>query len=127
MTDPVKILVAEDNSFVRMQIVRYLADEGHDMVEAENGDEALDVMAKQDINLGIVDVRMKPIDGLSFIRTVRSMDIDIPFVLVTGDNDPNLLEQAAVWGVGAILIKPVQKERLIKTVERAIQSYRKKA
>lgn len=122
-----KILVVEDNDFVRMQIVRYLEGGGHEVVEAANGELALGMVKAGDIDMAIVDVRMEPVDGFGFIRAVRGMNMDTPVILVTGDSNPDLLEQARTWGVGAVLIKPVQKERLLKAVEKTIQNYRKMA
>lgn len=131
MPDKNKILVVEDNDFVRMQIVRYLTETGADIIEASQGDQALEFIKQQYIKrepvaLAIVDVRMEPVDGFEFIRSIRGMDMDTPVILVTGDNNPDLLEQAGKWGVSAVMIKPVQKDRLVKTVERTIEAYRRK-
>jgi CheY-like chemotaxis protein len=113
------ILVVEDNDFVRMQIVRFLKDAGHVTVEAKDGHEALGLM-NADIAAAVVDVRMEPMGGLDFIRAVRGRDLETPVILVTGDQTTDLLEQAAKWGVGAVLIKPVVKDRLIKAIERVL-------
>lgn len=121
------ILVAEDNDFVRMQIVKFLHDGGYQVVEAINGDEALAAIRDREIDLAMVDIRMEPMDGFEFIRTIRGLNVTIPVVLVTGDNHPDLLEEANKWGVTAVLIKPVQKERLMKTVERTIRAYHREA
>ncbi len=121
------ILVAEDNAFVRMQLTKFLTDGGYSVMEATDGDEALSMLEDHDFGLAIVDVRMEPMDGFEFIRTIRGLDVTIPVVLVTGDSNPDLLEQANKWGVSAVLIKPVQKDRLMKTVEKTIQAYRRGA
>ncbi len=131
MSDKSKILVVEDNDFVRMQIVRYLGETGADVIEASQGDQALDFIKREyaksePVSLAIVDVRMEPVDGFEFIRSIRGLDMDTPVILVTGDNNPDLLEQASKWGVSAVMIKPVQKERLVKTVERTIGAYKRK-
>lgn len=131
MSDKSKILVVEDNDFVRMQIVRYLAETGADVIEASRGDQALDFIRQQNsrnepISLAIVDVRMEPVDGFEFIRSIRGLDMDTPVILVTGDNNPDLLERAGKWGVSAVMIKPVQKDRLVKTVTRTIEAYKRR-
>lgn len=131
MSDKNKILVVEDNDFVRMQIVRYLAETGADILEASRGDQALDFVKQQHIKkdpvaLAIVDVRMEPVDGFEFIRSIRGLDMDTPVILVTGDNNPDLLEKAGIWGVSAVMIKPVQKDRLVKTVVRTIEAYKRR-
>lgn len=126
MSDPNTILVAEDNDFVRMQIVKYLQEVGYIVVEATDGNAALEVVKAQKVDLTIVDVRMEPVDGFDFIRAIRGMDIKIPVILVTGDNAPDILERAGDWGVAAVLIKPVQKERLVKAVERSLAMIKRK-
>ena len=120
MSDPSTILVAEDNDFVRMQIVKYLQDGGHKTVEANDGNAALEVVKSQDVDMTIVDVRMEPVDGFDFIRAIRGLDIQIPVILVTGDNSPDILERSGDFGVSAMLVKPVEKERLLKAVERSL-------
>lgn len=115
-----KILVVEDNDFVRMQIVRYLQEAEFDVFEASDGREALEAMTDK-VGLAIVDVRMEPIDGFAFLKTLRSNDNTTPVVLVTGDQNPDLLNEAHKWGVAAVLMKPVQKDRLIKMATRAMR------
>ncbi|HPD82899.1 MAG: response regulator [Alphaproteobacteria bacterium] len=127
MTDISIILVAEDNDFVRMQIVKYLQEAGHKIVEASDGNAALRIVESQEIHMAIVDVRMEPVDGFTFVRALRGMESDIPVILVTGDNAPDILEKSGDWNVSAVLIKPVEKERLVKAVERSLAVRKKRA
>lgn len=113
-----KILLAEDNNFVRMQIAKYLQDDGHEVVEEINGEAAYKAMDTS-FDLAIVDVRMEPMSGFEFITAIRGDEMEIPVVLITGDQNPDMLSHASALGVFAVLMKPVQKERLLKTVERA--------
>ncbi|MCK5285030.1 MAG: response regulator [Alphaproteobacteria bacterium] len=120
MADKSRVLVVEDNDFVRMQIVHFLNDGGYETVECSDGEEALEEVSNN-IDVAIVDIRMEPIDGFEFLRSIRGMDMATPVVLVTGDQNPDLLSEAAKWGVTAVLMKPVERDRLLKTVERIIQ------
>jgi DNA-binding NtrC family response regulator len=102
-----------------------------EIIESSHAHDALDQVkvahkAKAPIALAIVDVRMEPVDGFDFIKSIRGLDMDTPVILVTGDSNPDLLEKAGTWGVNAVMIKPVQKERLIKTVERTIEAYKRR-
>jgi CheY-like chemotaxis protein len=132
MAEPKKnILLAEDNDFVRMQIVRFLQEIDAHILEASDGNEAIALIKEKykthdPVSLAIVDVRMEPVDGFEFVKSIRGMDMDTPVILVTGDSNPDLLEKAGIWGVAAVMIKPVQKERLVKTVERVLISYQKR-
>lgn len=119
MSDPVKIFVVEDNDFVRMQIVQFLGSDTYDVHEFSNAKDAL-VKTDKTVDLAIVDVRMEPIDGFEFIKSLRAKELDTAAILVTGDDNPDLLNEANKWGIGAVLMKPVQKDRLLKTVERVL-------
>lgn len=121
MAERRKVLVVEDNDFVRMQIVSHLKGAGYETFEAADGDRALDALDRDaDIALSIVDVRMDPMGGFEFMKILRDNDSKMPVVLVTGDDTADLLEQAGKYGATAVLMKPVEKERLLRTVERAL-------
>ena len=125
MSQGEKILIVEDNDFVRMQVVSYLSDAGYNVVEAVNGETGLAMMTS-DLSLIILDVRMAPIDGFEFIKAVRGRNPTLPLILVTGDQNPDLLNEASKWNVSAVLMKPVQRDRLISMAERAILKAKKK-
>lgn len=114
------IMVVEDNDFIRMQIVKFLQDDGRDTVECGDGKDALGHVSNQ-TSLAIVDIRMEPVGGFEFIKTIRGRDLNTPVILVTGDNNPDLLTEAQKWGVSAVLMKPVQRDRLLQTVSRTIR------
>ena len=108
MTNQKTILVVEDNDFVRMQLVSHLSEVGYDVVEAVQGGDAIELCSKGNIHLAIADLRMEPVDGFEFIRAIRGKNIDIPVVLATGDDSPDILEQSNTWDVCAVLIKPIE-------------------
>lgn len=120
-----KILVVEDNDFVRMQMKTYLEEAGYNVSEAINGAAGL-TMITNDIALIIVDVRMAPVDGFEFIKAIRGRNPVLPMILVTGDQNPDLLNEASKWSVSAVLMKPVQRERLVTMSERAITKVKRK-
>lgn len=122
-----KILVVEDNDFVRMQIVNHLKSGAFDTIDVPDADQAISIVEKDpSIDMAVVDIRMEPKGGFDFIKTIRSIDIMTPVILVTGDQTPDLLEQAGKLGVSAVLMKPVEKDRLIKTVTRTIANHRRR-
>jgi len=120
MTHALPILVAEDNDFVRMQICKYLKDGSYEVKEANDGEQAINYIKANDVAMAIVDVRMEPVDGFDFIRAVHGLGREIPVILVTGDNNPDLLNIAGELKVSAMLTKPVEKDRLLKAVERTL-------
>ena len=112
------ILVVEDNDFVRMQLCNFLQDD-FDITESTDGSEALDLISEA-IDMAIVDVRMEPVDGFEFVRILRSGGDQTPVIIVTGDDNLDILGEASKLGVTAVLKKPVQKDRLIKSVHRIL-------
>lgn len=114
------ILVVEDNDFVRLQIVTFLKGAGYETLEATDGDKALD-MVSDGVALAVVDVRMEPMGGFDFVDILHEDGYEIPVIIVTGDQDSDLLERAGKHGVQAVLLKPVQKDRLVSSVNRLIE------
>lgn len=120
MSNQRKILVVEDNDFVRAQLCLFLKDDGHDVFESADGEAALALLGGG-FDLAIVDVRMEPMDGFEFTRIMRSNHIKTPVILVTGDDNPDLLNEASRLDVAAVLKKPVQRDRLVKMVSRSLR------
>lgn len=112
------ILVVEDNDFVRMQVCSFLQDD-FETIESTDGQEALGLISGS-VDLAIVDVRMEPMDGFEFVRILRSEGNQMPVVIVTGDDNSDILGEASKLGVVAVLKKPVQKDRLIKSIRRIL-------
>jgi DNA-binding NtrC family response regulator len=121
MTTAATILIVEDNDFVRMQLVRFLEDGGYQVHEAKDGQAALEILKTASIQVLVLDVRMEPMDGFEMIKVMQGLNLTLPIILVTGDNNPDLLGDAARGQVSAVLMKPVQKDRLLNMVSRALQ------
>ena len=122
MSDKSRILLIEDNDFVRMQIAKFLQDENYEVVESSDGEEGLGKFDAS-ISLAIVDVRMEPMGGFDFVKNLRARDINTPVIFVTGDNNADLLPEAGKLNVAAVLMKPVQRDRLVMTVSRTLDHW----
>lgn len=123
MAEGKKILVVEDNDFVRMQIIKFLQGDGYECIEATNSADAMThVQSIKDIACMLVDVRMEPEDGFDFLNKINAHNIKIPAILVTGDQNTDILSKASGLGVLSVLMKPVERDRLLKMVNRAIAS-----
>ncbi len=86
-------------------------------LQAANGDEAIEMLKSSEISLCHCGCRMEPVDGFDFIRALHGLDLEIPVILVTGDNNPDILNKAGELKVSAMLTKPVEKDdcsRLLK-------------
>ena len=90
MTDRARILLVEDDVLIRLAMADVLRDEGYEVVEAANGDEALTVLdTSEELHLVITDIRMPgPIDGLAFAALVKDRQSATP-VLVMSSHLPD--------------------------------------
>ena len=121
-TEPVSlaektVLVAEDERVCRTLIKGILDKHGILCLEAENGQEALQLLSKHHCDLILTDMRMPIMNGLELIKTVRQLKTTannrpIPIMLVTSE-DADTVDEAIKLGVDDYLAKPVSVEMLV--------------
>ena len=112
----ITILIAEDNKVSRDMMAGLLETQGYQIAHAADGDEAIAVIGKQEIDLALVDINMAPTGGFEFLKHLVVKGLDIPAVVVTGDDSTDMLVEATGLGVRRILQTPIDPKRLIDTV-----------
>jgi two-component system response regulator (stage 0 sporulation protein F) len=117
-----RILVAEDDPHLRRLIARRLGRNGYQVLEAGNGIEALELLARIALNRTelaavILDVRMPGHTGLAILSGLRDRAKEIPIVLMTAFGDVELHRRAAELGARAVLDKPFAMEALVRAVQ----------
>jgi len=119
-----KILVIDDEKDVRDVIKLHLEQAGLHPLEATNGQEAIDVLRSGDnmLNVGLIlcDIRMPKVNGLECIDFLRKQAPGIPIVVVTGYPDTEMATSLLKKGVKDYLVKPVEKGKLLETVDSLI-------
>ena len=101
--------------------MKYLQELGCELIEAREGEEALAKVSDHDgVDMAIVDLRMEPMGGFDFVKALRGYNDNTPVVFVAGDRNSDVLEQAGKYGVTAVLMKPVERDRLLKVVTRTL-------
>lgn len=121
MSDFIHILIAEDNQVSRDLMTGILETQGYQIHGATDGDSAIDVINEHNIDVALVDINMAPKGGFEFVKFLVAKGIDIPVVVITGDNSSDILTEANSLGVMRVLQKPVEPKRLIETVERILK------
>lgn len=116
-----KILVAEDNDVSRDMMIGVLQTQGYEMIPARDGQEAIDIVQKDDIDLALVDINMAPRGGFEFIRHLVVNGIKLTTVVITSDDSSDILVTASDLGVRQVLQKPVKPERLKQVVARILK------
>ncbi len=111
------LLVIDDQEYIRKLIVQLLKRLGCTTVfEAGDGAEGLNALNQVDVDLVLCDIKMQPVDGLDFLRKVRSgegiKDRTVPVVFLTSDSDRGTVMAAIQSDVDGYLVKPVSPNEL---------------
>jgi two-component system, chemotaxis family, chemotaxis protein CheY len=118
-----KVLIVDDQTSVRQVIRKSLEEFGvRQIIESENGRDAFEKAVSQPLNLIISDFNMPEMDGLALLRAVRSHQIvrKLPFILLTGRGDRELVVKAAQNGVNNYVVKPFTGPMLREKIEQVM-------
>lgn len=130
MSDPIespsaprRVVVAEDESLIRLDIVEILRDNGFDVVgEAGDGETAVALATELKPDLVVMDVKMPKLDGISAAERLAKNHI-APVVLLTAFSQKELVERASEAGAMAYVVKPFTPNDLLPAIEIALSRY----
>ena len=114
------LLIAEDEANIRRGLREFLEDEGYYVLECSNGKEAIESLQKHDVDLIISDLRMSPINGTQLLEHVVSKYPTISVIILTGHGTVDAAVQAMHKGAYDFLSKPVDLDRLLLLIKRAL-------
>lgn len=120
-----KILVVEDDEASSIIIVRLLNQMGFTrIIQAENGNIALNKLYLNQVDLVISDWRMPDMDGLEFYKRAKKEELlgDVPFLMVSAENEKAKIATALKAGVNDYILKPVDLQRLKEKIEKLLGS-----
>ncbi|MEY2700287.1 MAG: hypothetical protein RIQ52_1042 [Pseudomonadota bacterium] len=118
MMADVSVLVADDNEINRDILAYQLKKLGYSVLAAENGQQVLDCLLAQRIDVILMDLRMPVMDGLEACRRIKAWVLDgtlsspVPVIAMTGSLTEEVHAEAQAAGVSAVLSKPYNSERL---------------
>ena len=117
-----KILVAEDETIIRLDLVEMLTEAGYEVVgQAENGLRAIDLANELKPDLAILDVKMPQLDGISAAEKIISI---APVLMLTAFSQKELVDRARDAGVMAYVVKPFSINDLVPAIEIAISRHK---
>jgi response regulator NasT len=123
MTAPKRVLIAEDEALIRLDLSEMLAEEGFEVVgQAADGEQAVALATELRPDLVIMDVKMPKKDGIDAAADIVGEQI-APVVILTAFSQRELIERARDAGAMAYLVKPFSKADLLPAIELAVARY----
>lgn len=120
---PRRVLVAEDEALIRLDLVEMLHEEGYQVVgQAADGEEAVELAGSLNPDLVILDVKMPKLDGIEAASKITG-DRIAPVVILTAFSQRDLVERARDAGTMAYLVKPFAKRDLVPAIELAVSRF----
>ena len=118
----IRILVAEDETIIRLDLVEMLTESGYEVIaQAENGAVAIELAKKFKPDLAILDVKMPEMDGITAAEQIITL---APVLMLTAFSQRELVERARDAGVMAYVVKPFSISDLVPAIEIAISRHR---
>ena len=116
---PARIVVAEDETIIRLDIVETLTAQGYDVVgEADNGQRAIELVEELSPDVVLMDISMPVMDGLSATRSISERSL-APVVILTAFSQRDLIDQATQAGAMSYIVKPFSETDLVPAIELA--------
>jgi response regulator NasT len=126
-TPPRRVLIAEDEALIRMDLAEMLAEEGYDVVgQAADGEQAIALAEELRPDLVVLDVKMPKLDGIAAAQRIAGERI-APVVILTAFAQRELVERARDAGAMAYLVKPFNRNDLVPAIEMAVSRFREVA
>ena len=116
-----RLLVADDDPGFR-ETVRDILLPHFETITVGSGEEAIEVVEQSSIHLVLMDVHMHALSGVDAVRIVKSIQWELPCILITSDLTDGLLDRARSEGAYAVLRKPPRRGHLLKTITSALRA-----
>jgi len=112
------ILVVDDAAFMRMRMSKILTEAGYQVVQAENGLEAVEKYRSEKPDAVLMDITMPEMDGLTALKEIRSLDPTARVAMVTALGQQQIVLEAVKSGAKDFLVKPCEGDRVLAAVSK---------
>lgn len=117
-----KILIIDDESFIRENVERILADEGYQVRGAATGEVAREIVATDEIDLALLDLNLGPENGIDVLKALKDVDPDLLVIIITGYGSVESAVDALKLGAFHYMKKPFKADALRIIVKLALQT-----
>lgn len=115
-----KILIVDDAAFMRMRCSKLLKENGHDVVEAENGLVAVAKYKAEKPDMVFMDVTMPEMDGITAVAEIRKIDAEAKIAMLSAMGQQSMVMDAIKAGAKDFVVKPFQPEKVLATVKKMV-------
>lgn len=115
------ILIIDDERAIRNSLRDILEYEDYNILDVDNGIEALEIIKKEKIDLVLCDIKMNKMDGMEVLATAQKTNPDLPFIMISGHGTIETAVEAAKKGAFDFLEKPLDLNRLLITVRNGLE------
>jgi two-component system chemotaxis response regulator CheY len=112
------ILVVDDAAFMRMRMSKILSEAGYEVVQAENGLEAVEKYKAHKPDAVLMDITMPEMDGLTALKEIRAHDGNARVAMVTALGQQQIVLEAVKSGAKDFLVKPCEGDRVLAAVSK---------
>ena len=113
------VLVVDDDAEGRAAMLKVLDGSGYKTLEADNGQQALDIILQDSIDVLVTDLRLPVMDGVELLKRAKAADQEIEVILITGHGTVEVAVEAIKEGAYDFITKPVKKAQLLHAVDKA--------
>jgi DNA-binding NtrC family response regulator len=118
-----RILIVDDNEDFLNTTSKILKEEGYDTGIAKTGAEALKRCRGEFYPLSMIDVKLPDMDGIRLVKQMQTFDPDMRNIIITGQPSIESAQEALNMGAHAYLVKPLEVETMLKTIEQQIEKF----
>jgi two-component system chemotaxis response regulator CheY len=114
------VLVVDDAAFMRMRAGKLLSQNGYEVIEAENGLDALNQYTEHNPDLVLMDITMPVMDGLTAVREIRGVDPEAKIIMVSAMGQQAMVIEAIKLGAKDFIVKPYEPDSVLASVKKLI-------
>jgi two-component system chemotaxis response regulator CheY len=117
-----RILIVDDSVMIRQMVSFTLREAGFEVVEAENGQDALNKVGKQNVDLIVTDLNMPLMDGITFIGNARALPATkfTPILMLTTESQPEMKSKGRAAGATGWIVKPFDPPKLLGVIAKVL-------
>jgi two-component system, chemotaxis family, chemotaxis protein CheY len=115
-----KILIVDDAAFMRVRAAKVLSENGHQVLQAENGVQAVQLYRQWRPDAVLMDITMPEMDGLQALRAIKQLDPGARVAMVTAMGQRQVVMDAVKSGARDFVVKPFQPDRVLAAIEKML-------